>query len=965
MLTYLRKTIFLTGFVCTLALTLTLLSKERNELFENEEMEEQEERERETGADRQMEMMWQARAYPEHEFLNDRFMAAWQHAEAMRNPEQVSGAAGTSGGTDLNYGSWSQVGTNLNIGRVLSVAISPSNGNNLFLGSASGGIWKSTNGGTSWSAVRTGLPILGVPTITFHPTNANILLAGTGEVYRVDTSNIGFNVWKARGTYGVGLLRSTDGGVTWTQVLTKSYSNLFGVLMIRFDPNNANNVFACTTNGLFKSTDAGATWNPTPILNKIYVSDVVINSTNSNIMMAAVGNLVNADKGIYRTTDGGATWTKVVHAAIPTSFSGFSRFAYLSGNTVYVTMGRDDGGATQNELFQSTDFGASNWTSLANSHHCAYQFWFANTAAILPSNPNIIYMGGVNFYKYTVSTSTGTTVGSMHADFHEIKFDPSNSAIAYICNDGGIYKSTNMNNTTPTFTAINTGLNIAQFYGSVGVSALTANRFIGGLQDNGMWAYNGTTWSNPFGGDGGPAMIDPTNDNIVYASNDARTLRKSTSGITGAFSTVLNSWAFVGDDRTGFMAPIGISKTTPATLYVASDNLHKSTNSGGAWTNNNGTIANNTAYIEAKFKTGINLAVSPLTANKLYVSLSPFSQRVDNALNVVGNPTLFKSINGGTSFTNITTGLPNRFVMDMAISPTNDDSMMVVLGGYGTSHVYLTGNGGLTWVDRGTGLPDVPYNAIVFDKTNWNNVYVASDLGVYVSNNQGQRWFDFNGGLADATMVFDLQITADNRLLAATHGKGMFISNLATYGTLPANILDFSGVNRKSVNELKWTATAEKNIAYYELERKIDGGSYTAVTRLQPKYIDNAAYAFNDQIADNLSQGIFYYRLKMVNTDGTYTYSSVVVIRFYRSGKMEVLGNPVRSGSQLLLTVSTAQQVTLRLFDMQGKLLRSQQVGVNTGVNRLSLDHFISLPAGIYTLEVQTITEKLRKQIRF
>ncbi|MER3463813.1 MAG: hypothetical protein C4329_04725 [Chitinophagaceae bacterium] len=178
-------------------------------------------------------------------------------------------------------------------------------------------------------------------------------------------------------------------------------------------------------------------------------------------------------------------------------------------------------------------------------------------------------------------------------------------------------------------------------------------------------------------------------------------------GITGAYSQVLASWGFTGDDRTAFMAPIAISNSTPTTLYVASDNLHKSTDNGSTWTNSALSSSN---YIEAQFKTGIAIGVSPLNANNVYVSTSPFSQRKDNSLNVTGQPNLMRSLNGGTSFASIKNSLPDRFVMDFAFSPTNDDSLFVVLGGYGTSHVYVTGNAkavtpaSVTWASRGTGL---------------------------------------------------------------------------------------------------------------------------------------------------------------------------------------------------------------------------------------------------------------------
>lgn len=944
-------------------LTTAFLASDKRERFfeteENEEMEEAEERERETGADKQMEMLWQARAYPDHQFLNDKYMAAWQQAKAMQNPEQISGAAGTSGSEGMNYGAWTAAG-NLQVGRVLAIAINPTTPTTVFIGSASGGIWKTTNSGTSWTSVTTGFPVLGVAAITYHPTDPNILLAGTGEVYRADTSNIGYNVWKARGTYGVGILRSANGGTTWTQVMTKSFSNLFGVQMIKFDPNNSNIVYACTTNGLYKSTDAGVTWGGSPILNKIYVSDVVINSTNSNQMMAAVGNLVNSDKGIYRSTDGGATWAKVVSAAVPTNSGGFSRFAYLSGNTVYISMGMND--ANENELIKSTNFG-STWSTQATSHHTQYQTWFSHVAAIIPSRPDSLLMGGVSFYRYRSSTATRSAIGSMYSDFHDIKFDPSNSSIAYIACDGGMYRTANATAASPTFTQINSGLNIAQFYASIGVSRTTANLFIGGLQDNGVWSYNGTTWTNRLGGDGGPCMIDPNNNSIVYASNDARRLNKSTGGVGGAYGTALGSWAFTGDDRVGFMAPIAMSKASSTTIYSASDNLHKSTNSGSTWTNNNGTISANTNYIAKQFNTGIALAVSETNASKLYVSTSPFSQRVDNALNVVDSPQLFKSTDGGATFVNISPGLPKRFVLDISISPTNDDSIVVVLGGYGSSHVYVSGNGGGTWVNRGVGLPDAPYNAVVSDPTNANYMYVGGDMGVYVSNNKGVTWYSYNGGFTDGTMVFDLQITADNKLLAATHGKGAYLSALATYSTLPSASFEFSGQNRNDRNELKWVATNEKDVAQYEIEKSVDGLAYSFVASVAAKNLISASYSYNDPVPSSVSQAVYYYRLKKVDKNGAITYSNVVAIKYYKSATMQVLGNPITKNSSLRLSVGSPQNITINLFDLKASLLMSQKSTVSAGINYVSLENLPVLASGTYVLEAVLQNEKIRKKV--
>lgn len=731
-----------------------------------------EEYEKESGPDRQLMSLWWQRAYPDPGNINEKFYNGWLQAKAMQDAELYRQQ-------DINgfRGNWMGIGPSQNIGgRILCLAIDPRNGNNLFAGSASGGIWRSSTGGTgttAWRPIQTGFPLLGVSSIIIDPANSNIIYAGTGEVYRADTSNIGFNVWKARGTYGIGIIKSIDNGNSWTQVFNKSMSGLFGVQMLKFDPLNSNIVYACTTDGLYRSLNAGSSW--TCILNKIYVTDVAIHPTNTNQLVVAVGNLQNTDKGIYRSTDGGATWTKIT-AGLPASIEGFIRLDNVSAspNVIVASIGRS-AGTSQNELYRSTDFGVT-WSVLSNSNHCQYQFWFAHDVALNPSDANHLMMGGVPLYSFRLPSSR-TSIGGVHADIHDIEFDPSNNNNVYVACDGGVYKSVNGGTS---FSMINGGLQAVQFYASLAVSPGNPNIIIGGLQDNGVVRYNGSGWTSVAGGDGGPCVFHPTNSSTVFASNDARRLMRSTNGGTSFPSEVLSSWAFAADSRTGFMAPVAISRSNPSIVYVASDNLHKSTSGGtaGSWTGNSYTSATN--YIEARNKTAIALAVSPVNANKLYVSTSPFAQYDNDVNNLYVNmpPNILKTINGGLSFTSIKNTLPDRFVMDFAISPSNDDSVWIVLGGFGTSHVYVSGNGGATWTNRGVGLPDVPHNAIMIDPRDPSIIYVGNDVGVYVSSNRGLTWSDYNFGLWDATLVMDLVPTSNNKIVAATHGKGVFISDL-------------------------------------------------------------------------------------------------------------------------------------------------------------------------------------------
>jgi hypothetical protein len=923
--------------------SITRSTRNDNQAFEKKEQSE----EKETGADKQLSMWFQSKGYPNPYNLSEKYQAAWQQYLEIKKKTIQSDSR-------LTAANWTSLGDVSTIGgRMLSIAIDPNNSNNLWAGSASGGIWKSVNAGTSWTSVTTNLPLLGVSSILINPSNSNVIYAGTGEVYRVDTSNTGFNVWKTRGTYGIGIIKSSDGGVTWSQVMAKTSSQLFGIQKLKFDPTNSNTIYACATNGLYRSTDSGTVWNQ--ILSKTYVSDVVINPANTNQIAAGVGNMVNSDKGIYRTTNGSdasPTWTKIT-SGLPSSFTGYIRMENAGSGILYASIGGATGG---NELYLSTDFGA-NWFAKTNSGHCSFQYWYSHALAINPSNTNDILIGGVDFYRYTsTNLTTGGSIATIssgsspiHSDHHEIKYDPNNSSIIYVAGDGGIYKSTNGGGA---WSSKNSGLRATQFYASLGVHPSNANIIIGGLQDNGVVRYNGTSWSTVFSGDGGSCVVAP-NGNSVLASNDARAVKRSTTGVTGSFGSVLSSWAFVADDRTGFMAPVAISKSDGNYMYAASDNIHLSTTGGasGSWSNSG---TGSTHYIEQQRKTAITLAVSPTNRSKIYVSTSPIAQNTSNDyLWVNGQPNVFKTTTPATTpYSSIKGTLPDRYVMDFAISSINDDSVYVVLGGFGTSHVYLSPNGGATWISRGAGLPDVPFNAIVIDPVNKSTIYAGCDFGVYVSPDKGQTWLDYNTGFWDATLIMDLQIDANNKLIAATHGKGVFRSDLYTSTGRPGSLTDFSGNGYAGYNQLQWTVTQEQDLDRYELERSTNGSVYTKVgIVMSQNQTGQASYSYRD----NTSLFETYYRLKLVDHSGQATYSSVVFIRKANvTNEFSVMGNPFHNEIVLKYKLSGNQKIDVQLYSSTGSLIRKEEYDATAGTGYYTIGGFERLNSGIYLLKIES-----------
>lgn len=953
-----KPILLLAALACLLVLWIPL-KKSLKSLHENvwEKFDEDkgEEEESTSGIAGQMMSWFTARAYPDPYYLNDKFLKGWEQAQSIRN-QQLATRKGR-----VMSGMWNSIGPNNSIGgRILSIAIDPTNNQKLFAGSASGGIWKSTNGGANWSAVNTNLPVLGVSSIIIHPTNGNVIYAGTGEVYRVDSTsgtpnpgNTGFNVWKTRGTYGIGIIKSTDGGVSWSQALSRSTSQLFGIQMLKFDPANANTLYACATDGLYRSTDAGSNW--TKIFNVTYVSDVVINGTN---IVAAVGNLGNTVKGIYKSTNSGSTWTKI-SSALPASFQGFIRLDNVSAsaNIIVASIGVSKSSTT--ELYRSTDFG-STWTALSGSGHTSYQYWSAHDVKIDPSNTNHLIYAGVNTYSYTVGTgSNGTVGGSIHADVHDIQFDPTNANIVYVCSDGGVSKSTNNGGT---FSTINTGLGATQFYAPIGVSAQDANFIVGGLQDNYVYktTNGGTSWSlvSSSMGDGAGCVVSPTNDNNVLVSGDARNIYSSTNRAVN----ITNELGYLGstyDSRTAFAAPLAISKSNPAVWYVGSDNLHKTTNSGSTWN----VTTPGTNYIDALHKTAITLEISPTNSNKLYVSTSNFAQFDNDAdgLYVTGTPNVLKTTNGSTPFTSImgtaANTLPNRFVMDFAISKTNDDSVFAAVAGFGTSHIYVTGDGGLNWYPKGVGLPDVPFNAVLFDPVNPKVIYAGGDLGVYVSPDRGNTWYDFNNGFWDVVQIMDLQPSADNQLIAATHGKGIFKGALFS-GILPVDIISFTGDILTNANKLQWKVGQEISVSHYELERSNDGNYFQKIATVRANNSIN--YRYDDAVSDGTT---YYYRLKTVDNDGTFQYSDIVYLRRASKAGFRVMNNPFNGNITMQFSLAQSSKGQINLYNTEGKLIRHESLNMTSGQFTYEISGLSGLPNGAYFIEAIANSQRWKQKL--
>ncbi len=701
------------------------------------------------------------RTYPHKEFPKEKFFKAFEAKTAL---SKLSGINFTS--------TWKPIGPQNFGGRTLSLAINPVNPKTIYAGSASGGIWVSHSGGEgtqAWRRIPTGFPVLGVGAIAIDSSDTNTIYIGTGEVYNYGKTEGGVAVRETRGSYGMGILKTTDAGITWSKSLDWSYEDQRGVMVLKINPQNPNTIYAGTTEGVFRSFDSGKSWNH--ILDTLMTTDIIINSADTNKIIAACGNMGSSGNGIYRTSDAGTNWEKLSNG-LPSGFGGKIIFSTIpsDSNLIYASIGNGYWSGAGTWLCKTTDFGDS-WTVVSTEDYATYQGWFAHIVVLNRDNPNTLLTAGVNVYK---STDGGTTLTKKsnwaawyfgkppvggpegpptysHADHHAYAVHPTDPDIVYFGNDGGIFRTTDFGET---FEGLNGGYQTQQFYNGFVASFTDTNWALGGMQDNATAIYDGDlAWTRVIWGDGSWAAIDQSDNRTIYGSWQKMKIQKSTN--RGA------SWSYIappGGGLASFVGPYAAAYDNTNILYAARSVVYKSSNKGDSWiaTNGGAQLSNNPP---------IAIDIARTNSDYVYVATAPVNSRAG----------IFRTKNGGANWDDVTGSLPDRYPMDIRVAPTSEEMVLVCFSGYETSHVFKSYDAGDNWTDISAGLPDVPVNAVAIHPSSSNIIFAGTDLGVFMSTDAGENWSDLSDGLPEAVIVKSLQITeSDNIMKAATHGSGVF-----------------------------------------------------------------------------------------------------------------------------------------------------------------------------------------------
>ena len=709
---------------------------------------------------------------------------------------------------------WSHIGPTNVSGRCTDIAAVRPKGENytIYVATASGGVWKTVNEGTTWEPIFEHEATASIGDIALAPSNQDIIWVGSGEA----------NIFRSS-QHGAGIYKSIDAGKTW------QHMGLAGTLTIGrivVHPTNPDIVYVAagghewTDNkerGLFKTTDGGKTWvNILYIDEKTGAFDLAMDPDDTEILYATVWSRIRPkwndprvmpgymQSGVYKTTDGGANWKPINNGLPEAKFRGRIGLdiCLSQPNVLYalvdnyevareLTAEEKADSYTRNlkaiikgaTVYRSNDKGES-WTQVSGLSEKLLQYmmrhsgtfgWVFGQIRVDPNDPETSYIMGVPL---SVSTDGGKTykrLSGMHGDHHGMWIDPDNSNYIINVNDGGIVISYDKGKTWRQFL---NNLPVCQFF-NVSFDLNTPFRVYGSMQDHGSFrgvvtrkgsGFAAVEWERAPGGEGSTHAIDPRNPELVYSAGfyghitRADLSKQGQSQSKNIFPPEEKGLEYL---RGQWLAPIILSPHHPDTVYLGLQYLYRSRFQGDVWER----ISPNMSYNvkeelgDIPYQTIFTVSESPQNANLIYCGTD------DGKVHITKD--------GGKSWKEIMKGLPFRkWVSRIAASR------------YAQSTVYMTQNGkrdddfapyiwkstdfGETWHSIAGNIKLGPVNVIVEDPINRNILYVGTDVGVYVTKDGGKKW-DVLGGNLPTAYVQDLVIhPKENVIVIATHGRGMW-----------------------------------------------------------------------------------------------------------------------------------------------------------------------------------------------
>ncbi len=702
-----------------------------------------------------------------------------------------------------------QLGPGTMSGRITAIDGSAADGKTIYVGTAGGGIWKTTNAGVIFKSIFDKY-CQSIGAIAINQSNPDIVFAGTGE------SNMRNSV-----SIGNGLYRSTDAGDNWTKVGLDSTEHIAKIVI---DPKNSNNIYVAAPGplwsdskhrGLYKSTDGGKTWDKILYINeKAGCADVAVDPSNPNIVFASTWefrrlpyafNSGGTGSGFYKSTDGGKTWKELTNG-LPKK--PFGRIAFtISPSSPQHMLAIVESAATG--LYISSDGGETWKQQSATSNVEARPFYFS-VIQVDPKDDKRVYRPA---YVFSYSTDGGYSFadadgdgGWLHSDMHALWINPNNTNQLYLGTDGGVYFSLDKG---ASWMFIE-NLPVGQFY-HVAVDNETPYNVMGGLQDNGSWiapssapgGIGNHNWKSLYGGDGFWVQPDATDPNIVYAEAQGATVSRINKVTEKSVNIKPQQGAGEEKLRWNWNSPIVTGASNKKNLYIASQYLYKSTDQGRNWNRISPDLTTNDPLKQKQENSGGLSADNTSAENHCTIftlTESPMDENTIWAGTDDGN--LQFTTNAGKTWSNVSknyvaAGIPAQTWIS-SIEPSRFDKNVVYATfdnhTYGDHKTYVgkSTDMGKTWTmftDKNfTGFA----HKIKEDILNKDLLFLGTEMGLFGSVDGGANWFRMKNNIPEYALVRDIQIDSKtNDLILATHGRGIIIvDDISPIRNLTKDIID-------------------------------------------------------------------------------------------------------------------------------------------------------------------------------
>lgn len=670
---------------------------------------------------------------------------------------------------------WELLGPSNIGGRITDVVVHPHDDDTIYVGAAEGGVLRSTDGGKSFQAVFDDQPVLSIGALALDPLVPDVVYVGTGEV----------NPGGGSVAYpGAGLFRSEDRGDTWRS-LGLDASGTIG--RIRIDPLDPDRIFVAAMGqtwersperGVFRSIDGGATWQHVLAIDDIIGAvDLLIRPDDPDVVFAATWERLRQPEawhygglgsGVYRSDDGGDTWQRV-EGGLPPASEEVGRIGLAlcrSQPDVMYAIYADSEGYFDG-IYRSAD-GGTTWTqtrdeALDNLYR-TYGWWFGNVR-VHPDEPDWVYALGVTFWRSVDGGDTWSNVGRpMHVDHHGMAFGGGADPVAYIGNDGGVYRS---DDATASFEKLY-DLPITQVY-RIALDPSDPDAVYVGTQDNGtLRTRTGEVadWVRIRGGDGFAAIVHPHDSERLWTLTQYGKLRYSDDD---AEHWIAAGVGIGGGDRRGWDAPLVLDPSDPDRRYFGTNRLYRSVDETH-WE----VVSPDLTYgphqdQKAQLRgTLTTIAVSPADPAVLWTGSD------DGRVQVTAD--------GGAHWTDVSEGLPERWITSVTAHLVDPNAAFVTVSGFrwaeSEAHVFRTDDLGETWRPIGPGLPDAPANDLLVVDAQGTHLIVATDVGVFETTDGGGTWRTAAAGLPRAAVNSVAIQRSTGRVYAGTYGRSVFAYTL-------------------------------------------------------------------------------------------------------------------------------------------------------------------------------------------